>query len=218
LRDLDVDSGKFITIEGGEGAGKSTQARLLRAALEARGIEVLTTREPGGSPGAEAIRRLLLDGEPGVWEPLTEALLHNAARREHVVRTIAPTLAAGHWVVCDRFTDSTLAYQGHGQGVGGDTLAVLQRAVVGALTPDLTLILDIPIDAGQARVEARAKEEGGTTNRYERMDAAFHQRLRAGFLEIAERDAGRCALIDASQDAAAVHAAIRAAVRERLDV
>ena len=156
-----MGGGKFITLEGGEGAGKSTQARLLHTALEAQGIETLTTREPGGAPGAEAIRGLLLGGEPGHWEPLSEALLHNAARHEHVVRTIAPALAAGRWVVCDRFVDSTVAYQGCGQGVADETLAVLQRLAVGELAPDLTLVLDIPVAAGQARIDARAKRGGG---------------------------------------------------------
>ena len=213
-----MGGGKFITLEGGEGAGKSTQARLLHTALEAQGIETLTTREPGGAPGAEAIRGLLLGGEPGHWEPLSEALLHNAARHEHVVRTIAPALAAGRWVVCDRFVDSTVAYQGCGQGVADETLAVLQRLAVGELAPDLTLVLDIPVAAGQARIDARAKGEGRAANRYERMEARFHERLRAGFLEIAKREPGRCAVIDASRDIAAVQAEIRAAVRRRLDV
>lgn len=213
-----MSRGTFITFEGGEGAGKSTQARLLGAALEGEGVETLITREPGGAPGAEDIRRLLLGGEIGRWHPLTEALLHNAARHEHVKRTIAPALAAGRWVICDRFADSTLAYQGCGLGVPEETLAALQRLAVGDLVPDLTLVLDIPAAAGQARAEARAKGEGGTVNRYERMDAEFHARLRSGFLGIAEREPRRCMLIDASQDIDAVHAAIRAAVRGRLKV
>jgi dTMP kinase len=213
-----LDRGRFITLEGGEGAGKSTQARLLSAALEERGLETLTTREPGGAPGAEAIRGLLLDGEVGRWEPLTEAILHNAARHEHVVRTIAPALAGGCWVICDRFADSTVAYQGRGQGVADETLATLQRLAAGELVPDLTLVLDLPASAGQARIALRAEGEGRAANRYERMDVAFHERLRAGFQEIAAHEPGRCALIDASPDIAAVHDAIRRAVRERLEV
>ncbi len=210
--------GKFITFEGGEGAGKSTQARLLGAALDREGVETLITREPGGAPGAEDIRGLLLGGETGRWKPLTEALLHNAARHEHVERTIAPALAAGRWVISDRFADSTLAYQGCGQGVAEETLAALQRLAVSELVPDLTLVLDIPASAGQARAEARAKGEGGAANRYERMDVDFHERVRTGFLGIAEREPQRCMLIDASQDIDAVHPAVRAAVRQRLKV
>ena len=213
-----MDRARFITLEGGEGAGKSTQARLLGAALEDCGVKTLITREPGGAPGAEAIRGLLLDGEVGRWEPLTEAILHNAARHEHVVRTIAPALAAGRWVICDRFSDSTAAYQGHGQGVVEESLAALQQLAVGDLVPDLTLVLDIPVSEGQARIARRTEGEGASANRYERMEAAFHERLRAGFLDIAAREPGRCALIDASHDIAAVHTAIRDAVRERLGV
>ena len=210
--------GRFITLEGGEGAGKSTQARLLGAALEKQAVDALVTREPGGAPGAEAIRELLLDGALERWQPLTEALLHNGARHEHVVRTIAPALAAGRWVICDRFADSTVAYQGRGQGIDDQSLAALQQMTVGDLLPDLTLVLDIPVSAGQARIALRVEGEGRPANRYERMDAAFHERLRAGFLEIAKRDPGRCILIDASQDVAAVQRAIRDAVRERLGV
>ncbi len=213
-----MDRGRFITLEGGEGAGKTTQARLFGAALEERGVDALITREPGGAPGAEAIRGLLLDGEVGRWEPLAEALLHNAARHEHVVQTIAPALAAGRWVICDRFADSTVAYQGHGQGVAAETLAALQRLAVGDLVPDLTLVLDVPVSAGQARIASRAAGEGRPANRYERMDTAFHERLRAGFLDIAGHEPGRCALIDASQDVAAVQREICDAVRERLGV
>ena len=213
-----MDRARFITLEGGEGAGKSTQARLLGAALEECGVKTLITREPGGAPGAEAIRGLLLDGEVGRWEPLTEAILHNAARHEHVVRTIAPALAAGRWVICDRFSDSTLAYQGHGQAVAEESLAALQQLAVGDLVPDLTLVLDISVSEGRARVARRTEGEGASANRYERMGAAFHERLRAGFLGIAAREPGRCALIDASHDIAAVQVAIRDAVRTRLGV
>ena len=213
-----MDRGRFITLEGGEGAGKSSQARLLGAALEECGVKTLITREPGGAPGAEAIRGLLLDGEVGRWEPLTEAILHNAARHEHVVRTIAPALAAGRWIICDRFVDSTAAYQGHGQGVAEESLAALQRLAVGDLLPDLTLVLDISVSEGQTRIAQRTEGEAAAANRYERMGAAFHERLRAGFLDIAAREAGRCALIDASPDVAAVQAEIRDAVRTRLGV
>jgi dTMP kinase len=141
--------GYFITLEGGEGAGKSTQARRLAAALAAAGVPVLRTREPGGAPGAERIRDLLLS--PGSWDSLTEAMLHFAARREHVVRSIRPMLEAGAWVICDRFADSTLAYQGAGQGLAYETWARLCDLTLEGLQPDLTLILDLPVEAGLAR-------------------------------------------------------------------
>ena len=213
-----MDRGRLVTLEGGEGAGKSTQARLLGAVLEGCGVRTLITREPGGTRGAEAIRRLLLDSDVEGWQPLTEALLHNAARHEHVVETIAPALAAGRWVICDRFVDSTAAYQGRGQGVAEESVVVLQRLAVGDLVPDLTLMLDIPVSAARERIARRSEGEGGSANRYEGMDMAFHERLRAGFLDIAAREPERCALIDAGQDIAAVGRLIREAVHERLGV
>ena len=203
--------GRFITFEGGEGTGKSTQAALLCDALRTRGLEVLGTREPGGSEGAEAIRDLLVRGDIGRWDPLSETLLHVAARRDHYLKTIEPALARGAWVVCDRFADSTMAYQGYGLGVERETVAVLYRAVLGDVAPDLTIILDLPVDEGLAR----AKHRGGD-DRYERMDAAFHHRLRDGFLAIAEAEPQRCAVLDASVAADAVHTAVLAVVKERL--
>ena len=167
--------GYFITLEGGEGAGKSTQARRLAAALAAAGVPVLRTREPGGAPGAERIRELLLS--PGSWDSLTEAMLHFAARREHMVRSIRPMLEAGAWVICDRFADSTLAYQGAGQGLAYETWARLCDLTLEGLQPDLTLILDIPVAQGLARAAARR----GMETRYENMVEAFHHRVRAGF-------------------------------------
>jgi len=202
--------GRFITLEGGEGGGKSTQRDRLAARLEAAGFPVVATREPGGAPGAEAIRTLLVDGEPGRWDPLTETLLHVAARREHVVRTIAPALAAGRWVVSDRFLDSTMAYQGMGQGVGRGTIERLSALTLGELKPDLTLILDLPPETGLARAAARH----GGEDRYERMDLAFHERLRDAFREIAALEPGRCRMIDATQDADAVEGTIWSAVTE----
>ncbi|MFQ5958239.1 MAG: dTMP kinase, partial [Alphaproteobacteria bacterium] len=178
-----MGGGRFITIEGGEGAGKSTQAERLCAALRARGLDVVATREPGGSPGAEAIRRLLVSGAPERWDATTEALLHFAARRDHLVRTVLPALARGAWVVSDRFADSTTAYQGYAHGLGVEPVETLHRLVVGDHSPDLTLILDLPVDLGLARARRR-----GGDDRYERMDAGFHQRLREGFLAIAGRE------------------------------
>lgn len=205
---------RFITFEGGEGSGKSTQVRRLAAALRDSGLSVTETREPGGSPGAEAIRALLLNGEVGRWDAVTEALLHYAARRDHLEKTLRPALAAGNWVISDRFADSTLAYQGYGHGLDRGLVAQLHDAVVGGFKPDLTLILDIPVAAGLARAAGR----GQGADRYERMDPAFHERLRQGFLEIARQEPARCAVIDASADEAAVAAAIAAAVTARLGV
>ena len=204
--------GRFITLEGGEGGGKSTQARRLAAWLQTAVSDVVLTREPGGSPGAEQIRSLLVDGDIRRWEPLSEALLHFAARRDHLVTTILPALARGAWVLSDRFADSTMAYQGYGYGVDRAALAELYRSCVGALKPDLTLILDLPVEDGLARAAGRAAGE----DRYERMDRAFHERLRNGFLEIARNEPERCVVIDAAQDEESVHSAIRAVLSERL--
>lgn len=209
-----MGGGRFITFEGGEGAGKSTQLRLLAQALEARGLSVLTTREPGGSPGAEAIRTLLVTGETGRWDGLTEALLHYAARRDHLRCTILPALAAGTWVLCDRFNDSTLAYQGFGHGAERAGLDALYRMVAGDLRPDLTLILDLPVEQGLAR--AGLRNGTGDEDRYERMDRSFHQRLRQGFRSIAEAEPARCAVIDATPGTEEVQAAILATVLARL--
>lgn len=193
--------GRFVTLEGGEGAGKSTQIRLLAQWLQARGIPVLTTREPGGTTGAERIRTLLVEGATDAWTPMTEALLNYAARHDHVSRVIEPALAAGTWVLSDRFADSTMAYQGHGHALGQPAIAALHRAVLGRFKPDLTLILDIPVELGLARAAARR----GAETRYESMAEAFHHRVRAGFRAIARTEPGRCALIDARADADAVH-------------
>jgi dTMP kinase len=204
--------GRFITLEGGEGGGKSTQAHRLAAMLESEVGEVLLTREPGGSPGAEQIRGLLVDGEVHRWDAITETLLHFAARRDHLVNTVQPALARGAWVISDRFADSTMAYQGFGHGVDRDAIAELYRICVGSLKPDLTLILDLPVEAGLARAAGR----GGGEDRYERMDVAFHERLRQGFLEIARREPARCVVIDAARGEDGVHAQIIAAVRDRM--
>lgn len=203
-------AGRFITFEGGEGGGKSTQARRLAAHLSDQGIPVLLTREPGGSAGAEAIRAVLLDGQG--FDPIAEAMLLFAARREHVVATIRPALDAGMWVVCDRFADSTRAYQCHGQGVAGEVYRRLADLALEGLTPDLTLILDIAPDAGMARAMAR----GVAADRYERLDAGFHARVRAGFLAIAAAEPHRCLVLDAAAPPDVVFAAMRTAVEARL--
>lgn len=206
-----MSRGRFITLEGGEGAGKSTQVRRLAAWLNERGIETVATREPGGSPGAEAIRALLVSGETDRWDAVTETMLHFAARRDHLRVTVLPALERGAWVISDRFADSTRAYQGIVQGAGNDVVERLYRLAVGDLRPDLTLVLDLPVATGLAR----AAERGGD-NRYERMGAAFHERLRTAFLEIAVGEPDRCVVVDADADLEAVAARIAAAVEKRL--
>jgi dTMP kinase len=205
--------GRFISIEGGEGAGKSTQVGLLVAALDRAGIPVRATREPGGSPGGEAIRRLLLEGEGERWDAISEALLLVAARYDHVTRVIAPALAQGLWVVSDRFADSTMAYQGYGRGVALEDLAALHRLALGDFAPDLTVILDLPVEIGLARAAARSPAD-----RFERLDRDFHENLRQGFRQIAAENPTRCILIDASGDPKTVHQAVLAAIEERLGV
>ena len=206
--------GRFITIEGGEGAGKTTQMRLLIAALRRARIPATATREPGGSPGGEAIRRLLLEGEGDRWSAVGEAFLLIAARIEHVARLIAPTLAKGIWVVSDRFADSTFAYQGYGRGLALEDLTTLHRIALGSFAPDLTVILDVPVEIGLCRATARQAGD----DRFERLDRAFHERLRRGFQLIAAENPGRCALIDGSRDPQTVHRAVLEAVADRLRV
>lgn len=206
--------GKFITLEGGEGAGKSTQIARLADALRRTGLAVRTTREPGGSPAAETIRKLLVEGEPGRWQPMTEALLHFAARKEHLDTVVQPALAAGEWVISDRFADSTMAYQGYGHRLGRAPIAALYQVAIGDFAPDLTLILDLPVEAGLARTGGRGHAE----DRYERMDRAFHERVRTGFLEIARGEPGRCVVVDAAGNLERVTALVFEAVATRLKV
>jgi len=200
---------RFITFEGGEGAGKSTQVRLLADALTDLGLAVLQTREPGGAPGAEALRTLLLSGQ-FAWSAPAEALLHFAARAEHVEKTIRPALAGGTWVVCDRFTDSTMAYQGYGQGADRAMIATLTRLM--GIAPDVTIVLDVSEPVALARLRAR----GGTADRYERLDAAFHTRVNEGFRAIARAERERCVLVPADGSAAEVHAAVMRVLWERV--
>lgn len=197
--------GKFITLEGGEGAGKSTQAGLLAASLRAAGIAVDQTREPGGTPFAEALRAVLIGDAPR--DPLAEALCFFAARADHVARRIAPALDAGRWVVCDRFADSTRAYQQAG-GADPARLAAIADAALRGFAPDLTLVLDLPVAHGLARAR--------DPNRFEAQGQDFHARVRANFLAIAAAEPARCAVIDAAADVATVAARITAAVRDRL--
>ncbi|WP_142846949.1 dTMP kinase [Telmatospirillum sp. J64-1] len=206
--------GRFITLEGGEGGGKSTQTRLLVEALRRSGHAVVQTREPGGSAGAEEIRRLLVEGATDRWDPMTEALLHYAARRDHVLRTIEPALAAGQWVVSDRFADSTLAYQGFGHDLGAEAIERLHHAAIGDFAPDLTLILDLPVEEGLKRALGR----GGAEDRYERMDRDFHQRMRDGFLSIARRQPQRCVVLSALGSVGEVHGRVMEAVAAKFDL
>ena len=198
----------FITLEGGEGVGKSTQAPRLADALRGLGHKVLCTREPGGTPGADRLRGLLLEGQD--WSPLAETLLHFAARAEHVAWAIRPALEAGQIVVCDRFIDSTMAYQGYGAGVDPAAIRTLSGLI--GLQPDLTLMLELPPETAAARLANR----GMPPDRYERKDPGFHARVAAGFRAIAGAEPDRCMRIVAEGEVEQVHAAIMAAVRARL--
>jgi dTMP kinase len=209
-----VTRGRFITFEGGEGAGKSTQLRRLADRLAAAGKEVVATREPGGSPGAETIRGLLVTGAADRWSPVTETLLMYAARRDHVERVIAPALARGAWVACDRFADSTRAYQGAAGGTDPGLIAALEHHVLETTRPDLTLVIDLPPGAGLARAAGR----GDAETRFESKGEAFHARLRDAFLAIAAAEPGRCVVIDGQAAPDQVEAAVWAAVTARLPV
>jgi dTMP kinase len=206
--------GRFITLEGGEGTGKSTQAKRLADALSSRGIVCVSTREPGGSPGAEQIRNLLVRGEANRWDPLTETMLMFAARADHVAHTIKPALRERRWVISDRFTDSTYAYQGAGRGIPRETIRRVEAIALGDFRPDLTLILDLPVEEGLAR----ARDRGSQEDRFEHFDRAFHERLRAAFLAIAKRAPDRCRLIDASGSEDEVADAILSAVRKQFRI
>jgi dTMP kinase len=207
-------AGRFITFEGGEGAGKSTQLRRLAAHLGDTGHQVVTTREPGGTPTAEAIRRLLLSGFGAKLGAEGEATLFAAARADHVERLIRPALAAGKWVLCDRFTDSTRVYQGATGGVDAGLIRALERVTVGNTRPDLTIVLDVPAEIGLRRAAARS--EGGTPDRFEGDDLALHEARRQAFLDIAGREPQRCIVVDATESEDEIAKRIWASVRERL--
>ena len=207
-----VTQGLFITVEGGEGAGKSTQVARLAERLRADGRKVLATREPGGSAGAEALRALLVQGAVDRWSPTSETLILYAARGDHLEKTIRPALSRGVVVICDRFADSTRAYQGAGSGVDPAFVTALESAVVGDTWPSLTLILDLPAETGLARADVR----GGVETRFESKGFAFHQKLREGFLKIAAAEPHRCVVIDAAGDIDTIERAVWAAVEPRL--
>ncbi|MFZ1108662.1 MAG: dTMP kinase [Rhodomicrobium sp.] len=214
-------AGKFITLEGGEGGGKTTQASMLCDKLRRIGLNVLQTREPGGTPRAEAIRDVLLSGRAKKFGPLGEAVLFYAARESHLQLTIRPALQRGTWVVCDRFSDSTRAYQGAAGGLPLSVIDTMDSAVVGATRPDLTLIFDLPPEIGLKRAAERnagkAKDDAGESvlDRFETMNLAFHRSLRQEFLAIAKAEPERCAVVDAADSPRRVEDTVWSIVRER---
>ncbi|OKH89916.1 dTMP kinase [Thalassospira sp. TSL5-1] len=211
---MSLPDGIFISFEGGEGSGKSTQIRLLEQWFRHRGCDVIVTREPGGSPGAEEIRALLLTGDSGRWDAVAEALLMFAARRDHVERTIRPALTRGQVVLCDRFADSSVAYQGYGHGLGAEFIAQLWQLAIGGFKPDLTLMMDLPIETGLARAFARFADAKAAEDRFEKMELDFHHRLQQGFREIAAAEPERCRVIDADGDIETVSGRVNAVVEK----
>ena len=208
---------RFITFEGGEGTGKSTQITRLSSYLNEINAECIVSREPGGSPGGEEIRKLLVEGEPSRWDSKTETLLHFAARRDHLIRTIIPALENGYWVLSDRFVDSTFAYQGHGHGISLGLLNDFYEFVSENIKPDLTFVLDLPVRTGLKRTRGREKaiNSNNQENRYEKMDSEFHEHVRKGYLEIAKADPSRCVVLDAGANPDRVFEVIKKNIRER---
>jgi len=204
--------GCFITLEGGEGSGKSTQVSRLAEAFVIAGLPHLVTREPGGTTGAESIRKLLVEGDGDRWDPMTETVLFMAARVDHVRKKIIPALRKGTHVICDRFADSTMVYQGLAKGLGEEFITLMHNFCLGDFQPDLTLIFDITPEEGLKRAGARK----GNENRFEGLDISFHQKIREGFLQIALEHPSRCAVVDASQASDQVQKQVAAAIRERL--
>ena len=205
--------GRFISLEGGEGVGKSTQAKRLATAIRARGHDVIETREPGGSAGAEAIRQLLLQGEEDRWTPPAEALLFAAARADHVAKLISPSLDAGKWVLCDRFLDSSIAYQGAAGGIGTDAVRTLHRIGSGGVLPERTLLLDLP---GDAAAERAALRDGGAGDRIGARAAEYHAQVRAAFRAIADEEPQRFRIVDAMGAPDQVTARLVAAIEDLL--
>jgi dTMP kinase len=212
--DRSTRRGRFITFEGGEGSGKSTQIKMLEERLKAAKQRAVVTREPGGSTGAEIIRHLVLSGMGKLLGPDAETLLFAAARDDHVRTVIEPALNQGGWVLCDRFSDSTRAYQGRLGKVAPGVLNAMERVTIGDLKPDLTIILDVPVEVGMQR--AATRRDGGAPDRFEAEDVKFHQELRDAYRQIAAAEPERCVLIDATADAATVATEIWTAVHERL--
>ena len=212
MRHETVETGRLITFEGGEGAGKSTQVSILVERLRSAGRHAITTREPGGSPAAEDIRETLLSGKVKQFGPFAEALLFSIARADHIDTVISDSLARGQWVVCDRFLDSTRAYQGATGGVPAPVISALERLTLHGVMPNLTIVLDIPVEEGLARMARRR----GAPDRFESQDISQHERIRKAFLDIAEEESGRCVVIDARKPEALVAEDVWEAVAERL--
>jgi dTMP kinase len=210
-----TNTGKFITFEGGEGVGKSTQVRILFEKLMEIGVNCLLTREPGGSKGAEEIRELLVKGGTDKWHPMTEALLHNAARAEHLESTIRPAINDGVCVISDRYADSTIAYQGYGQGVDVDTLLAMHKISTKNFWPDLTIVLD---GNELHRAVEREEENNDKEDRYERMGSEFHEKLQQSFLDIAKKNPERCIVVSAKGTIEEVADRIWQSVQEKLDL
>lgn len=205
--------GLFITLEGGEGAGKTSQINMLAGMLAERGYKVLTTREPGGTKEAESIRNLLVQRDGGEWNAMAETLLLFAARAMHIEKVIKPALEAGTTVICDRFTDSTVAYQGYGRGLSLEKIYQIERTAIDGFAPDMTIILDIEAEEGLNRSNKRLAAEKGydqTEDRFERMEIEFHNKLRQGFLEIAKKNPDRCFVVNAAQSMQEVYEEINA--------
>ena len=212
MRHETVETGRLITFEGGEGAGKSTQVSILVDRLLRAGRHAIATREPGGSPAAEDIRETLLSGKVKQFGPFAEALLFSIARADHIDTVIGDALARGQWVVCDRFLDSTRAYQGATGGVPAPVISALERLTLHGVMPNLTIVLDIPVEEGLARMARRR----GAPDRFESQDISQHERIRKAFLNIAEEEPGRCVVIDARKPEALVAEDVWEAVAERL--
>ncbi len=210
--------GRFITVEGGEGAGKSSNLDFIRGLLESAGKQVLFTREPGGTPEADQIRKLLLTGDPNKWTPITEILLMYASRAEHAERFILPHLEKGNWVISDRFADSTMAYQSYGHQQPKETVLGVHRAALGDFEPDLTLILDLPVEEGLKRASIRMEGQVDAEDRFEQMGLDFHTRLRRGFQEIAKENPHRCEILSAEGSKEAVFDRIWQVVSKRLGI
>lgn len=208
----------FITFEGGEGSGKTTQIALLKQSLENTGKGVLTTREPGGTPEAEKIRDLIVQRDGGDWSPTAECLLFFTARHMHWHTKIKPALDTGQIVLCDRFTDSTVAYQGYGHGFDLETIKKIKNVSIGDVEPNLTIILDIAVNEGLARAGKRMEDSSSTEDRFERIGTEFHEKLRQGYLTIAKQNPQRCLVIDATQSVETIQDQIFSAVKERLSI
>lgn len=206
-----MERGKFITFEGGEGAGKTTQAERIVEALSAAGIDAVLTREPGGTFGAEAIRDLVLAGTHDRWSGMTELLLMYAARLDHVEKLIKPSLDRGIWVICDRFSDSSMAYQGHARGLGADKVAAVHAAVMDGFTPDMTILFDIDPILSQKRVKTRGED----LSRFDTEELEFHKKLRTAFKQIAEDNADRFHTVDAASSRDAITTQIQHAMMQK---